>query len=86
MIYLTIINIVLLALLGWERYQSSKERAKFINALKAKNAFEQKQLDDSDRGRVEVNQQQEEDPYQEVSQMNNQQFADMIEQQLEQYQ
>lgn len=46
--------LILCGLLGWERRESRLERAKLINALLAKNAQEQVQLDLADKTQIKA--------------------------------
>lgn len=41
--------IALVALLGWDKYQNRKERAKFLNAIMSKNAQDMVNLDLADK-------------------------------------
>ena len=50
----TIVILGLLALLGYERYQDRKERAKLFNAILSKNTNEFKELELTDKTKIEV--------------------------------
>lgn len=50
----TIVILGLLALLGWERYQDRKERAKLFNAILAKNTNEFKDLELADNTKIKI--------------------------------
>lgn len=64
----------LCGLLGYERYEGRKERAKLVNALMARNAQELANLELAGQTKIEVKPPQDDDDYTEVGNLNDKDF------------
>jgi hypothetical protein len=73
---------VLIALLGWEKYQNRKERAKMLNLIVAKDVPEAVNLEIADRTKIDVKEDHEPDLIPE-SQMDDREFNRRIKEQLD---
>lgn len=74
--------VALVALLGWEKYQNRKERAKMLNAIISKDNQEMVNLELADKTEVKAPNPQPQDDWMPVEAMEDEEYAKMIKQSI----